>query len=332
MSTTYAPGAHLRRPHVNPCLVALLGLALALVSVLLIGDARSAGRSSGLIAFARADGIYAMHADGSDIRSLRRGGAAAAAFDLAWSPDGRRLAFARSNAIWVMNGDGSHLARLVAVGDASGKAPGSLASPTWAPDGRRIAFTAGHRRDRDIWLVNADGSNLRRLVWTHGRGRDYDEVEVDWNPSGARLAFSGASWATQIAVINTNGSNLRTWWGGNCGGVWCAMPDWSPDGRRIAFTDGRGISVIHVDNEDGLVRLTRNNAADSEPAWSPDGERIAFVRSDGLVKRDRPQALLQDSSSEIYEMNADGTGVKSLTHNRVAEASPAWRPLGREER
>ncbi len=233
-----------------------------------------------------------------------------------------------------MNADGSHLVRLVAAGAARGEAPGSLASPTWAPEGRRVAFTAGHRSDRDIWLVNADGSNLRRLARTHGYGRNYNEVEVDWNPRGARLAFSGAGWVTQIAVINTNGSNLRSWWGGYCGGAWCAMPDWSPDGHRIAFTNGKDISVISVDNDESLVRLTRNKAVDSEPVWSPDGKRMAFVRADVLVKRDwfHPLPPLPDSSSEIYVMNADGTAVTRLTHNRIAEASPAWQPLGREER
>ena len=30
---------------------------------------------------------------------------------------------------------------------------------------------------------------------------------------------------------------------------------------------------------------------------------------------------------EIYVMNADGTGVTRLTHNQVAEASPAWQPV-----
>ncbi len=133
---------------------------------------------------------------------------------------------------------------------------------------------------------------------------------------------------TQIAVINTNGSNLRTWAGGYCGGWWCAMPGWSPDAHRIAYTDGKGISVINADNDDSLVRLTRTGAIDSEPTWAPSGTRIAFARAYWLAK---PYLFKPwpppHASSEIYVMNADGTGVTRLTHNHIADTSPAWQPV-----
>ncbi len=296
-------------------------LATVSVSALLVGGARSASEASGLIAFARLDGVYVMRADGSGVRPLRRGGVASGAYGLAWSPDGSRLAFVAESAIWVMDVDGSDLVRLVAAGGAPGEAPGWLASPTWAPDGRRIAFTAGRRYGRDIWVMNADGSDKRRLARTPG----YNEAEVDWSPRGGRVAFSGAGWVTCICVMNTNGSNLRIL---TPGWAWEAMPDWAPDGRRIVFTDGADISVMDAGGG-SRWHLTRNKAIDSEPVWSPGGRRIAFVRADVFVKRDwnEPEPRRPDSSSEIYVMNADGTGVTRLTHNRVAEGSPTWQPV-----
>ena len=67
---------------------------------------------------------------------------------------------------------------------------------------------------------------------------------------------------------------------------------------------------IYVMNADGSGqrRLTRNPALDGYPTWSPDGQKIAFVsqRDDnaksGLVR------------SEVYVVNADGSGLQRLTH------------------
>ena len=49
------------------------------------------------------------------------------------------------------------------------------------------------------------------------------------------------------------------------------------------------------------------------PSWPPDGQRIAF-------------ASLRDENSEIYVMNADGSGQTRLTDNPAADGSPSWSP------
>ena len=81
-------------------------------------------------------------------------------------------------------------------------------------------------------------------------------------------------------------------------------------------------------NGKGQVRLTHNKVYDGSPDWSPDGKRIAFVRADVVEPRDwnKPEPK-PHPSSEIYMMNADGTGVTRLTHNRLADTSPAWQPV-----
>ena len=64
------------------------------------------------------------------------------------------------------------------------------------------------------------------------------------------------------------------------------------------------------------ARLTDNDARDSFPAWSPDGRRIAFDSD-------------RDGNSEIYVMNADGSGVTRLTDNDAIDSFPTWSPDGR---
>lgn len=245
-----------------------------------------------LIAFTRSDGIYVMRPDGTGVRPLRRGPVASQAFALDWSHDGSRLAFEAGGAIWVMAADGKGLTRLVAPGAVQGQAH----SPTWSPDGRRIAFSLGrknHSTDKDIWIVNADGGNLRRLMRLPGLGldnggfaRDAHERgqhplagirvdSLDWSPDGRRIALTAFRvWNPAfVYVVNANGTNLRRLTG--------VDPHWAPDGRRIAFEQQGDIYVVALD-DGSRVRLTRNGEAEPNysAVWSSDGRRIAFVRFD----------------------------------------------------
>jgi len=58
----------------------------------------------------------------------------------------------------------------------------------------------------------------------------------------------------------------------------------------------------------GVIQLTHSPYGDIEPAWSPDGGRVAFQSN-------------RDGNSEIYVMNADGTGQHNLTQNPAREIS-----------
>lgn len=303
-----------------PRLAVVLVAVSALVSVLLVSGARSAGRASGLIAFTRADGLYVMRADGSGARRVMP---ALYAGGTAWSPDGTKLVFAGGEGIWVMDANGRHQVRVATGGSPYwlGLIPSrglfypratNFGSPTWSPDGRRIAFTAFQGvENRDIWVMNADGSNQHRLKRT-----PFFEGEMDWSPLGGWLVFDSGGWVSDVYVMRTNGSNLRNLTP-NGGWVGSGQPGWSPDGRRIVFGRPSGIWVMAASGR-LQVRLTSNKAGDSGPDWSPDGRKIAFVRRLESGK---------DTSSEIYVMNADGTGAKRLTHNHVAEGSPAWQPV-----
>jgi Tol biopolymer transport system component len=79
---------------------------------------------------------------------------------------------------------------------------------------------------------------------------------------------------------------------------------------RIVFDNHEDVWTINADGTD-LTRLTHSSAFEFDPSWSPDGAQIAY-RSD---RRD---------DSEIWLMNADGSGQHRLTRG----LSPAWSPDG----
>ena len=104
-----------------------------------------------------------MNADGSGQRNLTHT-PEAGEFDPAWSPDGQHIAFTRLAGpsgevrIVVMNADGS--AKHAVTPTFAHPGDRGNVTAAWSPDGRRIAFDD----DYAIYVVNADGSGLRRLA------------------------------------------------------------------------------------------------------------------------------------------------------------------------
>ena len=84
-----------------------------------------------------------------------------------------------------------------------------------------------------------------------------------------------------------------------------------PEGLNVADQP-----VVVAPTPAPATRLTVHDAWDASPAWSPDGSRIAF-NSD------------RDGNTEVYAMNADGSGVARLTYNDAVDGGPAWSPDGR---
>lgn len=240
----------------------------------------------------------------------------------AWSPDGKRLAYVgfrrgRFGDIFVINADGRNERRLTTT-----KVHEDM--PRWSPDGRRIAFVRELAHDRvvHLFVMNADGSGQTQL--TSGEGSD---LAPSWAPDGSRIAFvSTRDGNAEIYVMNADGTGQTRL---TRSGAVDNSPDWSPDGRQIAFSSNRtatGITRVFVmdDAGNGQRQLTNDTLTflDNEfrPAWSPDGATVAFVSERNLPV----------GNSEIYAVNADGTNIRRVTHNRLRDDWPAWSPDSRQ--
>ena len=176
----------------------------------------------------------------------------------------------------------------------------------------RLAFDSDRDGDREIYVMQADGSGVTRLT-----DNDASDFSAAWSPDGRRLAFmSNRDGDYEIYVMQADGSDVTRLTDTDARGG--GRPAWSPDGRRLAFTSYDGDFEIYVMNADGsgVTRLTDNDARDSGAAWSPDGRRLAFDSD-------------RDGDVEIYVMNADGSGVTRLTDNDARDSGPSWSPDGR---
>ena len=184
-------------------------------------------------------------------------------------------------------------------------------SPTWSPDGRHIAFVSSRDDNFDIYVMESDGSNQRRL--TNHSGPDDSPT---WSPDGRYIAFrSRRDGNSGIYVMESDGTNLR-----QLTNSWGSSPSWSPDGRHIAFESSRDDNFdIYVMESDGSNqrRLTNHSGFDLSPTWSPDGRHIAF------------ESRRDDGSGDIYVMGSDGTNQRNLTNDPAEDGGPTWSPDGR---
>ena len=170
-----------------------------------------------------------------------------------------------------------------------------------SPDRNTIAFSSNRGGDFDLYLMDPDGANLRRV--SSGPGVDGDPT---WTPDGRRLVFTSArSGSSQIYSMAMDGSDLRpltTAGGGN------SSPTVSPDGRTIAFVSGRdGNDEIYRMDIDGgnQTNLSATREREAAPRFLPSGD-LAYA------------AEVRRNGYQIVRVPADGTPVVTL----ATSASP----------
>lgn len=264
--------------------VLTLGVVVFVVTMSMIGFSAQAGdpvvdwRQSKIVFDSLRDGnfeIYVMNADGSNQQRLtnwERGNQYPA-----WLSDGKRIGFTSWGredglraAIFTMDPDGSNVTRLSkGIGKQSApRFPGDRAAGgSWSPDGKRILFHSDRDGNGEIFVMDADGSNVQRLTYTPGFGKVSEDPV--WSPDGNWIAFNsdrdGKSAALgqvdnyRIYVMSADGSNVK-----RLTEMPGGRPHWSPDGKRIAFNStGDRSSDNHVEvveiytmDTDGLLPLT----------------------------------------------------------------------------
>lgn len=163
-----------------------------------------------------------------------------------------------------------------------------------SPDGRVVAYWlfGGAGRTGSVRLVNSDGTGDRELA----RGEF-----PRWGPEGAGIVYAGPD--SELHSVRLDGTADRTITrGGNL-----LEATSSPDGTRVAFSalTADGTQALHVMNADGSAvrRLTIPAGQDTTPIWAPTGDALLFNRT----------ASLADSARDLWRINLDGTGARSLT-------------------
>ena len=196
--------------------------------------------------------IYSMNINGKGVKQLTKGIGSLYAPEL--SPKGNRIVFTNNgNGIWVMRPDGKNPHAISHKDDID---------PTWSPDGARISFASSRSGSRQLYVMDADGSEVDQLTDLNNMGG-----RSSWSPDGTKIAFyRGPDGDHNIFIVDVASKQITrlTSGGDNLG------PSWSPDGNWIAFTSFRdGNNEIYIIHPDGtaLTRVTNNPSSDWQPRW-----------------------------------------------------------------
>lgn len=248
----------------------------------------------------------------------------------AWSQDGSKIFFKSGPHICVMDPDGGNVKTLTRG-----------AYPALSRDGSRIFFRRSVEEERELWAMNPDGSDEKRLVSLPVT--DYQPLlGSGWasSPDGGKVCYYAQyptgetvynrhEIAADIRIMDVNGSNETTIVFG-ISHTDFYNPDliWSPDGRKILFQDSRvcsnertvgSIRVVDVDNTN-TEQISAETGECFGAEWGPDGRKIAYISDRG--------AAGQEDTVNIRIANLGDDDSEQLTESLAFKTDLAWSPDG----
>ena len=185
-----------------------------------------------------------------------------------------------------------------------------------SPDGSRIVYVrVSHdimtdRTRRNLWMINADGTNNRPL-----RSETRSFSSPRWSPDGTRIAYvSAAEGSPQLYVrwMDSGQTALLTNLVEAPGAI-----TWSPDGRSIAFTQ--------------LVASNKEPLASPPPrpegaVWAPPVKVI-----DSVTYRVDGAGYLESGYQHVFIVSAEGGTPRQLTEGNFNHNGPlSFTPDGRQ--
>ncbi|MBI3288426.1 MAG: PD40 domain-containing protein [Elusimicrobia bacterium] len=222
----------------------------------------------------------------------------------------------------------------------------------------RIAFANNNTGHKEIWVMDYDGENVKRL--TNNRSIS---LLPRFSPDGRRLAYTTYKDGNpDLFVLDLETGHARVFsdeQGLNVAG------GFSPDGKKLLMTLSRGKSpnlyLKALDASGEAERLTSHFGADSTPTFSPDARQVAFVsdrsgnpqihvldlptkqirRLSNLNWCDAPAwsptgewiafsgRVHNKDKMDIFIIDITGGQIRQLTHGEGSNEDPAWSPDGR---
>ncbi len=241
----------------------------------------------------------------------------------AWSPVDNRITFwsgieNQYGQIWVINSDGTGSKQLTE--DCSHR---NSDDPSWSPDGKKILFSTGRSGRNELWVMDADGSNEKKVS-------DIDAVpfpgRASWQPvvTAPRTVanVSAASYlSTSLApesIVSAFGSGLAT---STLAASSSPLPT-TLAGATVKVRDSAGTEHLAP-----LFFVSPAQVNYQMPAGTaPGGATIIITSGDGSVSVGNSQ--IATIAPGLFTVNASGQGVAAAVVFRVkADGSQSYEPV-----
>jgi TolB protein len=189
---------------------------------------------------------------------------------------------------------------------AAGTAEKQNFLPAVSPDGTKVAFTSNRDGNSEIYIMNVDGSNMRRLT-----NHPSIDVAPTFSPPGNQIAFtSDRSGSAQIWIMSIDGSGVQQ----ITRETKCDRATWSPAPfNEIAYTSqsGGGFDIRIFDFATRSTKtITDGIGSNEQPAFSPNGRHIAFNST-------------RAGKEQIFLIDRDGRNLRQVTRTG-ANRYPNW--------
>lgn len=208
------------------------------------------------------------------------------------SPDNKSVVFAsvgsQNEDLYLAQADGNKIRRLT-------ETPTKERMPVWSPDGKRIAFVSNRSGgDYDGWVINPDGSNLRKITPS---APNFSFVITAWSPDGKSLLFSNSNDFPVIVDPDKNPEEQKI----------VTLPvdkgknsymatSWSPDGKKLAgYTSSENSLKRPITIYDFTTQQYRDLTDFSGVAlWLNDSRRLIFCNEDKVFLLDTENGKLKE--------------------------------------
>jgi TolB protein len=188
----------------------------------------------------------------------------------------------------------------------------SNSDPVVSPDGRHVAFISNRGGVPNVFVIDSDGANERRLTSVRSS-------KAQWSPDGNTVLFSGAAADSgRVFAVAITGGDVRP-----VASIAGRGPVLSPDGNSVVYLSGPWTStatMVARPDGSGARRIAGGEATAWNGAWSPDSKRIAYTYGDSSRRL------------QVHVVGADGGGDVPVTRMSADDGSaqlPAWSADGK---
>jgi TolB protein len=225
----------------------------------------------------------------------------------AWSPDGTRMAYVsfqhKKPVVFVQSLSASRQPAPVA------NYKGSNSAPAWSPDGKQLAVVLSKDGGSQIYLMNADGTNLRRITFS-----GVIDTEPFFTPDGQSIYFtSDRGGSPQIyRMPAAGGEPVRMTFEGD----YNVSARISPDGKTLAYisrNSGR-FQLMAMDLETKQTQTLTDGQRDESPSFAPNGRIILYATD-------------VENRGVLAAVSSDGRVKQRLSVQAADVREPAWGPF-----